>query len=291
MTALIDGSNIVNICYHGFVRFMEKRMGKGYVPVENDLGTYIHFFFQKVREYYQGYREVVFCLEGHSSTAWRKSLYSQYKANRKKDDPQCELLGRAFEVSEELAGLLPGKVMKVDNCEGDDVIYALSRYLSLKKGKVRIVSSDRDLLQIANFFPDSASVFDPMESKMLEKDEHVLARKAICGDRSDGIKGLKGIGERTFERMLKDDFFWNEVMDRDDNRREYGIIMNVVDLRLFPYSKDAVKAFLAKEWNPLNKKGVLELFDRYHCEVCRDVFLGETVPQITGRELSASLVL
>lgn len=212
MIQLIDGSNIVNICYFSFVKFLEGKEGKGYVPKKTDIGFFIHLFFQKIKSFYEICLTNVFCLEGPSSTAWRKSIYPEYKENRHKEkNEQYDLIGEAYSVSQELLQYLPGCVLAVENCEADDLIYALSKYFSFKNENIKILSTDRDLLQILNFYPQ-VSFFDIVKNEFKQKDKDILQKKAICGDSSDNIKGVKGIGPKTLEKMLSDNKVWSEMM-------------------------------------------------------------------------------
>lgn len=90
-----------------------------------------------------------------------------------------------------------------DYVEGDDLI---AYYVLHKKKKERcvIVSSDRDLTQLIS---PTVSVYIPKMKKLITPENHVseigychenvLLKKIICGDPSDNIKGVKGVGEKT----------------------------------------------------------------------------------------------
>lgn len=58
--------------------------------------------------------------------------------------------------------------------------------------------------------------------------------------------------------------------------------MKIVDLRECPYTKQAIKGFLDKGWNKLDKQGLLEFFDKYNLVTCEDVFLGEVLPALVS---------
>lgn len=282
MIQLIDGSNIVNICYFSFVKFLENKEGKGYIPKKTDIGFFIHLFFQKIKSFYEVCLTNVFCLEGTSSTAWRKSIYPEYKENRHKEkNEQYDLIGEAYSVSQELLQYLPGCVLAVENCEADDLIYALSKYFSFKNENIKILSTDRDLLQILNFYPQ-VSFFDIVKNEFKQKDKDILQKKAICGDSSDNIKGVKGIGPKTLEKMLSDNKVWSEMMTKYNGQEEYLKCMKIVDLRECPYTKQAIKGFLDKGWNGLDKQGLLEFFDKYNLTTCKTVFLDEVLPALVS---------
>lgn len=91
-----------------------------------------------------------------------------------------------------------------DEVEGDDLI---AHYVNNKKPNERIVivSGDRDLTQLIS---DEVTVYIPSLKKFITPQNHiqelgythenVLIKKIICGDSSDNIKGIKGVGDKTF---------------------------------------------------------------------------------------------
>lgn len=288
MINLLDGSNLVNISYFSFIKFLEGKNGKGYVPTILDIGFFVHLFYQKVKQFYEICPKNIFCLEGLNSTSWRKSIYPQYKANRHVENPQYNLIGKSYEISEKILSCLPGLIMSVENCEADDVIYALSKYFSLKNESVKIVSTDRDLVQIMNYFKN-CTVFDPVRNEFKTLNKNILFEKAICGDNSDNIKGVKGIGPKTLEKMLNDKKIWSEMMVKYNGQEEYEKCMKIVDLKEFPYTKEIVKNYLSKEWNVLNQEKLFEIFDEYKLVKCKDLFLMETLPRINGLNNSTNI--
>lgn len=95
-----------------------------------------------------------------------------------------------------------------DETEGDDLI---GYYVAHKKPNERIVivSGDRDLTQLIS---ESVIVYIPVLNKFVTVDNHVdvmgyrhenvLLKKMITGDSSDNIKGIKGVGEKTFLELF-----------------------------------------------------------------------------------------
>ena len=94
--------------------------------------------------------------------------------------------------------------------EGDDLI---AHYVKNKKSNERvvIVSGDRDLTQLIN---DEVCVYIPSLKKYISPKNHiqelgythenVLIKKILCGDSSDNIKGIKGMGDKTFFSLFPD---------------------------------------------------------------------------------------
>lgn len=107
-----------------------------------------------------------------------------------------------------------------DYVEGDDLI---AYYVLHKKPKEHavIMTSDRDLTQLIS---DTVSVYIPKIKKLITPENHrevmgyshenVLLKKIICGDPSDNIKGVKGVGEKTLMDNFPD--FRNRAMTIDE---------------------------------------------------------------------------
>src|SRR5574344_106199 len=218
MYCLVDCSNITNISFAVFVKMLKDKNGDDYAITENDIGFFWHLFVHKIKDYFITYKDIVFCFEGRNSTGWRKSVYPPYKANReeRKDNPDYKLIGTCYKQVEEFLSLFHCKTMRVDNCEADDVIYSLSEYLTKKGEEVNIVSSDKDLVQIINYF-DGVSVYNPIKKTMQSKDENILLEQAICGDSSDNTSGVQGIGQKTLEKMLADKTVWAKKMTKEND--------------------------------------------------------------------------
>ena len=102
------------------------------------------------------------------------------------------------------------RVCEYDEVEGDDLI---AHYIKNKKSNERvvIVSGDRDLTQLIN---DEVCVYIPSLKKYISPKNHiqelgythenVLIKKILCGDSSDNIKGIKGMGDKTFFSLFPD---------------------------------------------------------------------------------------
>lgn len=237
-----------------FLKDYKEKNGEGSLVKEEDLGLFYHMLFRKMMEYLSVYKDVVLCYEGRHSTAWRKEKWPPYKENRKKDDPNFQWVGQLMDKTYEFFSLFHTKNLKVDNCEGDDCIYATCKYYSEKGEQVRIVSTDKDLSQIMNYY-DTVSQYNPIKKQNIEKNENILIEKALIGDISDNIKAFKGIGEKTLAKMLEDKTVWNKKMT-PENQLIYENVMQIIDLRKYPeeYQK-RIEAELDKPFNefkPIN---------------------------------------
>jgi len=162
-------------------------------------------------------RAVYIAWEGGGSQK-RRALYSEYKLNRRP-----EKLNRFYEDdipdSEEnkkhqliaLLGMLkcaPVCQLYVSDCEGDDVIAYLVRGPFKDVPKV-IASSDKDMYQLLD---DKTKVYSLHKKNFVEhanvvedfrvQPQNFAIAKALCGDPSDNIPGVKGLGFKTVARVL-----------------------------------------------------------------------------------------
>ena len=130
------------------------------------------------------------------------------KQEQNKEEDDDENFQRQREVIFECLEELFCRNCIFDEVEGDDLI---AYYVMHKKPneKILIVSGDRDLTQLIS---DDVSIYVTQLKKEITPQNHVkeigfthenvLIKKILCGDASDNIKGIKGMGERTFFNLF-----------------------------------------------------------------------------------------
>ena len=146
---------------------------------------------------------VIFDASGHS---FRNRIYADYKANRREmpDDlrPQLEHVRRAataFDICQ----------IEMPDFEADDLIATYARHAVEAGAKVTILSSDKDLMQLVG---DEVKMRDPMtdraigEAEVREKfgvgPDKVVEVQALCGDSTDNVPGVPGIGVKTAAELI-----------------------------------------------------------------------------------------
>ncbi len=137
---------------------------------------------------------------------FRNEIYSEYKANRSEapDDlaPQFEYIRKSV-----LAFNLPS--VDLPNYEADDLIATYVDKILKKGGKVTIVSSDKDLMQL---YQKNVRIFDPMKNKFVTEEDvikkfgvdasKVIDVQSLAGDSSDNVPGVPGIGVKTAAELI-----------------------------------------------------------------------------------------
>ena len=192
--------------------------------------------------------EVVVVWEGGGSTR-RRAIYSEYKSKRRpqklnryyeKDIPDT-VENRNYQIATlvHLLGFLPILQLYVPDCEADDVIGYISKYAFKDKRKV-IVSSDRDFYQLLD---DKTIIYSPTWKKLVtfkevqEKfgisPENFCLAKSICGDPSDNIAGVKGVGFKTLAKRFPS--------LRETNSADLSAIIDICNINISEGSK--IKAY------------------------------------------------
>lgn len=153
---------------------------------------------------------VVVVFDGPGSTAARKNVNSDYKANRQikritnwemYDDKEQEYASMSAQIERlvEYLHMLPVDLLAIDKVEADDVIAYIGK--EFDQSKVTIVSSDKDFMQIVN---DRIQIYSPVKKKVYGPAEvleeqgvlpsNYLIVKSLLGDNSDNLSGVKGLG-------------------------------------------------------------------------------------------------
>ena len=159
---------------------------------------------------------VVVVFDGTGGSYRRRQIYPNYKERRAVNTRLNRIVGfddienenmsirhQLFRVYSYLQNL-PITTISIDQIEADDVIAYLSSYF---KQKVIVLSTDKDFLQLVS---DRVSVYSPSKKKMYTPNslfdetgiwcENFIIYKALLGDKSDNIDGIKGIGPKTIEK-------------------------------------------------------------------------------------------
>lgn len=159
--------------------------------------------------------EVYIIWEGGGSIK-RKAIRQSYKEKRTptklnrfyKDDlpDSVENQVKQLQLLVGICKFLPFNQIYIENCEGDDVIAHLCKNHFKNENKM-ILSSDKDMYQLLD---DKTVIWDFGYKKIINTDNvyetfkvfpnNFALLKAICGDKSDNIEGVKGVG---FKNILK----------------------------------------------------------------------------------------
>lgn len=270
---VVDGNSVIHRAFHALPPLKNK---KG--EIVNAVYGFLLVLFKIIKEFDPKYLGVCFDL---AEPTFRKKAFAEYKAKRKKA-PQ-ELYDQIPMVKEVL------KVFNISICEksgfeGDDVIGTLSNgFCDLDNV---IVSGDLDTLQLVDedtnvyFLSKGVKEAALYNENMVKKrygglsKERLIDYRALRGDASDNIPGVRGIGEKTAIELIKNFKTIEEVYKNINDKK----ITENVRKKLLE-NKD--NAFLSKdlsrirkdvplnlclkdyEWKDYNTKKVKEMLEEY----------------------------
>jgi DNA polymerase-1 len=196
---LVDAANCV---YRAFFALPPLRAPDGF-PTNAVLG-FTNMLRKVLREEAPDRVAVVFDAPGGT---FRDALYADYKATR---DAQPEDLTSQFPVVREIVEAMGLPVLEVPGVEADDVIATCVRRAPAGT-RVTILSTDKDLMQIVS---DRVELLDTMKDRRYGPAEveerfgvppqQVLDLRALVGDPSDNIPGVRGIGEKGAAQLLRE---------------------------------------------------------------------------------------
>ena len=202
---LVDGNNLLFRSYYATAyQGVIMRNSKGFPT--NALYGFINMMNKIMKEEEPSYILVAF----DKGKTFRHDQYDWYKAGRVEMPNDLKL---QFPKAKEVLDAMGIKHFEIDNYEADDIIGTVAKIVDEEDEFIAtIISSDKDLLQL---------ISDEVEVKLLKtsgfirmtRDEfkntyggiepiNMIDLKALMGDKSDNIPGVKGIGEKTAVNLL-----------------------------------------------------------------------------------------
>lgn len=159
----------------------------------------------------QGYTHIIVALDSLGKTH-RHEIYQEYKGTRQDTPPE---LIEQFDYMERYLNAAGIYSYREESYEADDVIGYAVKHFKTAFDEVVIYSNDQDLMQLIdhNVFQmvskKGLSEIEMIDQKALYeklglKPSQVPDYKGLVGDSSDNIPGVKGIGKKTAEKLLKD---------------------------------------------------------------------------------------
>ena len=194
------------------------------------------------------FADIYSCWDSPGGTTFRKQLDENYKANRpSKKVLSYESLNIIREMFKE-RGILD---FSIKETEGDDAVFALCKALKEKSSLCEniIVTRDRDMLQVVQA-GYANSVYEPVKKTYIDIPNYpVTVFKALVGDRSDNISGVKGIGEAKAKRLIADQIVKGKLDLNREQLDQYEKCLKLVDATQHPRFSENVqtaKLFLEK---------------------------------------------
>jgi DNA polymerase-1 len=219
---IIDANSVIHRAFHALPPLKTK---DGLIV--NAVYGFLLVLFKLLKELNPKY--FVACFDLPQPT-FRKKIFKEYKAQRKKA-PQ-ELYDQ-IPIIKEVLKKFNVPVFEKEGFEGDDLIGTLTNFSKDKNIKNIVVSGDMDNFQLINentfvYFLNkgvkNALLFD--EALVKEKyeglaPEQLIDFKGLRGDVSDNIPGVRGIGEKTALKLIKDFGGIDNLYEKIEKKEDY----------------------------------------------------------------------
>ncbi len=203
---LIDGHALAYRAYFALAATGSRFQTKAGEPTAATFG-FINVILSLIEKERPEYLAVAF----DTGRTFRNDTYPDYKATRAKMPDE---LRSQIERIRELVDAFCFPRLEVEGYEADDVLGTIARQAAEKGMAVKIVTGDRDLLQLvtervvvnlaSGKLSDSIDYYpEQVVAKLGVRPDQVVDYKALVGDTSDNIPGVKGIGQKTAEDLLK----------------------------------------------------------------------------------------
>ncbi|AKL98049.1 DNA polymerase I [Endomicrobium proavitum] len=198
---IIDGNAYIHRAYHALPPLTTSNNQQ-----VNAVYGFIKLLLKIKNTFKPGFIAVSF---DYPAKNFRHNVYAQYKANRK---PIDDALISQMPIAREAVEALNIAKIEVEGYEADDIIATLADKNKKEKIETVIVTGDKDILQLVE--DDDVLVWNEskdimfgekeVEDKFGVKPESLLDVFALMGDVSDNIPGVKGIGEKTAVKLIKE---------------------------------------------------------------------------------------
>ena len=216
---MIDGNNLMFRSYYATAyngNFMNNSKG---FPT-NALFGFVNMIHKIINEENPEYVIVAF----DKGKTFRHQEYEDYKGGRVETPDE---LKKQFPIAKKLLTAMGIKYYEIDNYEADDIIGTFAKFCDDDKDFIgTIVSSDKDLLQLISNDVDIKLLKQKDYIRYNEKNFeeaygikpiNVIDLKALMGDSSDNIPGVKGVGEKTALKLLHEYKTLDGIYENADN--------------------------------------------------------------------------
>ncbi len=202
---LVDGSAFIFRAYHALPPLTRKSDGLPIGAVAGFCNMLQKFVEDNTGPDAPTHVAVIF---DHKGKTFRSDIYPEYKANR---PPAPEDLRPQFPLTRDATRAFNIACLEVEGFEADDIIATLARQADEAGGRVTILSSDKDLMQLVG---GGVEMLDPMKNKRIGVEgveekfgvgpDRVVDVQALAGDSVDNVPGAPGIGIKTAALLINE---------------------------------------------------------------------------------------
>ena len=234
---LIDGSAFIFRAYHALPPLTRRSDGLPIGAVAGFCNMLHRYIESNTGPEAPTHVAVIFDKGSHT---FRNDLYDQYKANR---DAMPEDLRPQMPLTRSATEAFNIACKELEGFEADDIIATLSTQAQSAGGRVTIISSDKDMMQLVS---DGVEMFDAMKNRRIDRDgvwekfgvgpERVVDVQALAGDSVDNVPGAPGIGIKTAALLINEYGDLDSLLERAGEikqpKRRASLIDNADQIRL-----------------------------------------------------------
>jgi 5'-3' exonuclease len=224
---LLDSASL---WYRAFYGMPDSLLAPDGTPV-NAIRGYLDMSARLISTYKPN--RLVACIEGDWRPSWRVELFPEYKANRVDEEgaeEEPDLLAPQIPILMDVLDAFGVAIVGIDDYEADDV---MASFAEREVGPIRIVTGDRDMFQLVNderdikvvYLAKGISAHNLVDISWVAKKYDIPGERYALfamfrGDPSDGLPGVKGIGEKGAALISKNFASVDEVIQGALNAHE-----------------------------------------------------------------------
>jgi DNA polymerase-1 len=206
LLVLFDGNGLIHRAFHALPPFTVRKTGETVGAVYG----FTSILLKAINDLKPTNYAVAF---DRKAPTFRHLMYADYKATR--PETPAELAGQFGRVRE-LVRAFDIPIFEMDGFEADDILGTLSKQAAAQGMDTVIVTGDADMMQLVTdktkvLYPKPRGSFGDADlydaAAVLAKyeigPEHIADYKALKGDPSDNIPGVRGIGEKTAVKLIQ----------------------------------------------------------------------------------------
>ena len=220
MLTLIDGNSLLFRAYYG----VHSRLTRSDGTPTGAVYGFFNMILPILGAAHSG--DSFICVFDASRQSFRQDIYPAYKANRR--ETPADLISQSYLVRQGVAAMgIP--VLCIPGVEADDVIATIARENCTTPNATRIITSDKDLMQLVS---DCVFLYDGMKQREIRRDgvlekfgvgpERVIDVQSLMGDSSDNVPGVPGIGPKKAAELINQfgslDELYNHLDDIKNER-------------------------------------------------------------------------
>lgn len=256
---ILDSNSILNRAFYG-VRYLSAKDG---TPT-NAIYGFLNILLKLIKEQEPDYICAAFDVK---APTFRHKQYEGYKAQRK---PMPEGLAAQMPLAKDVLRAMGVTILEKEGYEADDIIGTVARLCEESEISCFIATGDKDDLQLAS---DKTKVILTVtksgynetiiyDDKEVKEKYHVTPTefidvKALMGDPSDNIPGVKGVGEKTAMSLIEKHHSIEYIYENID-----GIGLKGAMLQKMKDGREM--AFMSKELATINRNTPIE----FNAEEC-----------------------